>query len=122
MSYQDRVRYWVTEVFGDESLRNVQERALRFVEEAIELAQVCRMPQEKVHRLVDYVFSRKVGEAAQEIGGCFVTLHALSSCLNVNSEAALETELERIQTPEAKARIRQRQNEKREAFLAEHGA
>jgi len=121
-TFQQRVHDWVTEVFGDESLRNVQERAMRFIEEAIELTQVCEVPQERVHRMVNYVFSRSVGEAQQEMGGCLVTLYALSSCLNVDAEEALETELTRIQTPEAKARIRQRQNEKHEARLAEHKA
>ena len=121
-SFQQRVDDWVHEVLGVDSACNVQERALRCAEEVIELAQVCEVAPERLHKLVDYVFGRDVGEAAQEIAGSLVTLYAMANALGVNAEAALEAELARIQKPEVKERVRRRQNEKRAVLLAEHGA
>jgi len=117
MKNQDRVTAWVCSTFGEAVLANVSERALRLAEEALELTQACGLDAATLHRLVDYVFGRPVGEAGQEVAGCMVTLYAVASALGVDADAALETELARIQQPEIVARCRRRQAEKRAAML-----
>ncbi len=116
-SNQQRVTSWVKKVFDDATRTNIKERALRVVEEAIELAQVCGVERSTVHRLVDYVYWRPAGEAWQEIGGIMVTVYAAAHALNVDGDTAFETELDRIQRPEVIERIQRRQIEKREAMV-----
>ena len=118
---QLRVQRWVYSTLGHESLHNGKERALRLSEEALELAQALEVPAETLHKLVDYVYSRPVGEVAQELGGCAVTLLAASTAAGVNLAEALTTELDRIETPEVRERVRLRQAEKREALMTDEG-
>ena len=112
---QDRIAVWAREVLGDESATNVQERALRLIEEAIELGQAVGVDAPTVHRLVDYVFGRPVGEPAQEIAGTMVCLYSAAAALGVDAQAAFEAELHRIQDPTVIARVHNRQAEKRAA-------
>lgn len=113
---QSRVANWVRELFGDEAAKNVPERALRTAEEALELAQACRVPVETIHQLVDYVYSRPVGNAPQEIAGSMVCLYAMGAALEVDVDAEFEKEYARINTPEVIERCIRRQAEKREKF------
>jgi hypothetical protein len=85
--------------FGDAIKADQLERADRFVEEALELAQT--MPEfgaERAHALVDYVFGRPVGERAQEVGGVMVTLAALCNAASISINNSAETELARVWT------------------------
>jgi len=116
---QRRVAAWVLEVLGPESLSNPKERALRFVEEAIELAQACSLDAETLHKLVDYVMQRPVGDPEKEIGGCFITLYAVAEAIDADADAAFTRELKRVRNPEVIERVRRRQQEKREALIAE---
>lgn len=113
---QAAIAVWVRSTFGEVSALDGKERVLRFVEEAVELAQAVELDVAQVHLLVDYVYGRDVGKSWQEIAGCLVTLLAASTALGVDAAAAFETELARIHTPEVIARCRKRQNEKREAL------
>ncbi|MEV5021386.1 hypothetical protein MRBLMA1_001208 [Sphingobium sp. LMA1-1-1.1] len=85
--------------FGATITGDLLERADRFTEEALELAQT--MPgfnAERAHALVDYVFSRPVGERGQEVGGVMVTLAALCNPVGLDISEAAERELARIWT------------------------
>jgi hypothetical protein len=113
---QSRVTAWVREVFTNKEAEDVQERALRMAEEALELAQACEVDAATLHRLVDYVFSRPVGKPEKEIAGTMVTVYALAAALGVDAQMMFENELVRIQTPEVIERCRRRQHEKREAL------
>ena len=119
LTFQKRVSAWVAKALGDDTAHNAPERSLRTVEEALELAQVCRVSREVLHRLVDYVFERPVGNAAQEISGVLVTLYSTADALDVNADEAFEAELARIQQPEVMEKIRRRQSEKREALVGD---
>ena len=119
LSAQRRVAAWVVEVLGEKTAQNAQERSLRTAEEVLELAQACRVSREVLHRLVDYVFERPVGDAAQEISGVLVTLYSTADALGIDADAALEAELVRVQQPEVMEKIRRRQSEKREALLGD---
>lgn len=119
LSAQRRVAAWVAEALGNDSAHDAAERALRTAEEAIELAQACDVPREALHRLVDYVFVRPVGDAMQEIGGTLLTLYSTAEALGVDADAAFEAELARIQRPEVMEKVRRRQSEKREALVGD---
>lgn len=79
-----------------EVCRDGTERNHRFLEEALELVQSLGCTQSEARQLVDYVFSRPVGEPKQELGGVMVTLSALASCHDMNLDTAGETELIRV--------------------------
>ena len=64
--FQARVLEWTTACFPPSAHSDVSERAHRFLEEAIELAQSSNCSCEEAHALVDYVFSRPEGETFQE--------------------------------------------------------
>lgn len=72
-SFQERVHAWVTECFGEHSAQDRTERAHRYLEESLELAQALGCTESEVMRMVRYVYSRPRGEATLEIGGVMVT-------------------------------------------------
>ncbi|TAU52541.1 hypothetical protein ELI43_06815 [Rhizobium leguminosarum] len=94
-SYQQRVREWVAACFPPSSAKDRLERAHRFLEEALELAQAAGCSKEDAAALVTYVFSRPVGDASQETGGVMVTLTALCDVQGIDLEEASEGELAR---------------------------
>lgn len=108
-SFQQRVRPWLIACFGKEVAENVPERNFRFIEEALELVQSLGCTKEEVLELVDYVYSRPVGEPYQEVGGTMVTLAALCLATGLNMTQNGETELARINTPKIIEKIRRKQ-------------
>jgi hypothetical protein len=108
-SFQSRVRPWMLECFGAEISADRAERNHRFFEEASELVQACGMTASEAHQLVDYTWSRPIGEPNQEAGGVMVTLAALCLANGLDMHAAGETELERINKPDMVIRIRAKQ-------------
>lgn len=95
-NFQDNVKAWAVECFGASVANNKAERVLRFIEEALELAQALELSQEDAHRLVTYVFNRPKGEPAQEVGGTMVTLAALCAVTDLDMQKSGEEELSRI--------------------------
>jgi hypothetical protein len=118
MNNQPRIASWVRKVFTESESTNAPERSLRVAEEAIELAQACGIDAEALHRLVDYVCGRPIGEPAKEIAGCLVTVYAAAEALGVDAQEQFEIEVSRIHQPEVIDRVRRRQKEKREAMVA----
>lgn len=116
-SDQDRVARWVVETLGEDCLKNLRERKLRFFEEALELVQSLGLPKEDVLKLVEYVYSRKPGEPHQELGGVMTTILALATSSNFNAYEELRRETDRIF--EAKDSIRAKHQEKIAQGLAE---
>lgn len=108
-SFQSRVRPWMLACFGAEISADAVERNHRFFEEASELVQSCGMTASEARQLVDYTWSRPVGEKNQEAGGVMVTLAALCLAQDLDMHAAGETELERISAPAMMAKIRAKQ-------------
>ena len=94
---QQRVDVWMDACFGEAIKSDQLERADRFIEEALELAQTePSFTADRAHALVDYVFGRDVGDPWQEVGGVMITLAALCNTIAVDIDAAAETELARI--------------------------
>jgi len=93
-NYQARVSSWVKTITDSESIDSA-ERTHRFLEEALELAQASGCSRDDAVALIDYVFSRPVGEPQLEAGAVLVTLAGLCSSLNIDMQSAGETELRR---------------------------
>ena len=108
-NFQRRVGKWMNEAFSNAICNNRIERAMRFFEESTELCQSLGMTQEQAQKLIDYVFSRAIGDPHQEVGGVMVTLAALGNTINHSISHCGETELTRINQPEILAKIRAKQ-------------
>lgn len=106
--FQGEVGRWMLACFGPDISQDQLERADRFTEEALELAQT--MPgfsADRAHALVDYVFGRPVGERGQEVGGVMVTLAALCNTADISIYAKARSELGRIWTKVEAIRAKQ---------------
>jgi NTP pyrophosphatase (non-canonical NTP hydrolase) len=90
------VQNWVNDAFGLEQARSIEYRALRFFEEAVELAQATGASQKMLERILDYVYSRPPGAVRQELGGVGLTLLALASAIGVSADGAEQDELARV--------------------------
>jgi hypothetical protein len=93
---QRSVHEWCIAAFGDGHARSVEQRALRHVEEAIECAQAAGCEPEILHRLVDHIYAKPVGELWQEIGGSGVTLLALAAAAHTDADTCEVAEVARI--------------------------
>lgn len=107
--FQTRVQPWLMECFGEMIAGDREERNHRFLEEALELVQACGCTSSEAHQLVDYTFSRPIGEPNQEVGGVMVTLAALCLANGLDMHADGDAELVRISAPEMVAKIRAKQ-------------
>lgn len=105
-SRQKLVQEWGIQAFGLDETTNPAQRALRFLEEALELYQAVNArdnsvvvspnkAKETAHRLVDFVFNREVGKLDQEFGGVGVTLLALAEALHMDADQCEAVEIER---------------------------
>lgn len=115
---QDEITKWVIRCFGSKAM-SLQERANRFLEEALELYQASGLPKEQALKLLDYVYGRPVGEPGQEIGGVGISLLALAEALNVSADAEEFSEFSRVlaKPPEY---FRERHNKKADQGVACH--
>ena len=106
-TFQDGVASWMLACFGAQIAADGVERNHRFLEEALELVQSLGCTHEEALRLVAYVYSRPIGEPAQEVGGVMVTLAALCSAHGLDMVAAGGAELERVWTKIEQIRAKQ---------------
>lgn len=113
---QATIYKWVADTFGVNTL-NPSERALRFIEEAVELVQAVGLSADVVHKIVDHVFAKPPGGLAQEIGGCGTTLLALAAAHGVSADDAECDEAERVFKIDP-ARFRERHDAKARAGIA----
>ena len=107
---QNIVVQWVRRCFGDQALVR-EERGLRLLEEAIELAQAVGCDRDQMHLLVDKVMERPVGQIVQEIGGVSVCLLALGESMGIDVDHAEKAEIARILAKDP-AHFRKRWQEK----------
>lgn len=94
---QKEVLEWAASTFGDLAL-DTNERALRFVEEAIELAQACGLTEDQLRRVAYRVYSRNPGSPHKETGQAAMTLLALSEWMKIDFDDALIREWRRVQS------------------------
>jgi len=96
---QKIITEWIQRTFGEASL-SANERALRFLEESLELVQAAGLPIEKARELLEYVYSRPAGIIGQEAGGVGIALLALCEKFGVSAEEEEDLEVERVTTLE----------------------
>ncbi|MDW9491720.1 hypothetical protein [Sinorhizobium meliloti] len=108
VTFQSKVGQWIVDCFGEEVAKSQDERNHRFLEEALELVQSLGATKQECHDLVEYVFDREKGEPAQEVGGVTVCLAALCNAAGLDMEACADSELNRIDNDETKAKIREK--------------
>jgi hypothetical protein len=110
--HQENVADWIVKCFGIQALESRRERALRFIEEAIELAQSSGLTNTDVKIMSDYVFNRIPGDVDNEIGGVCVTLNGLASNLGYNVKDCFVKELIRINKSDFVEKVQRKQNSK----------
>lgn len=93
---QEEAARWCKAAFGAEHSQSLEQRGIRFLEEAIELAQAAGCDLAMCHKLLDFVFSRPVGDLKQELGGAGLTLLCLASAAGESADAAEMDELARV--------------------------
>lgn len=93
---QRQVHDWCVAAFGDDHARSIQQRGVRLAEEAIEAAQACGCDKDMLHRLIDHVYSKPVGDLRQEAGGVGVTLLALAAAAGIDADGAELAEVDRV--------------------------
>ena len=109
LRYQTACVLWSQQCFGEEKLHDRALRNLRFFEEAAELVQACGMTKEAAQQVLDYVYDRKAGDPAQEVGGVMSTLAILSFANSINLGQAAFAELDRVKDPEVMEKIREKE-------------
>lgn len=93
---QARIALWVRAAFGEEQAASLPHRGIRMMEEAIELAQAAGTDKAMIHKLVDYVYDRPVGEIGQEFGGLSVTMLALANAAGLDLDEEEAKEVRRV--------------------------
>lgn len=92
---------WTVEAFGAafgvDNIISMEERALRFAEEALETVQAAGLNRTQAMKVLDRVFSRPPGDLAQEIGSSLLTLEGLAEAAGIDADAETDREFARIQ-------------------------
>lgn len=88
---------WAHRVFGETALRR-DERALRFAEEALELAQAEGVGRETMLRLVERVWSRPSGDRVREFDQACATLETYGALAGLTVEGGAMREWMRVQS------------------------
>lgn len=96
MLLEDRVAYWVRTRIGDAHMAP-KERAMRLLEEAVELVQAEGITQEMVLKQVDHVYARPPGDPRQEAAGVAICLLAWCAAHNTRFDSLAYQELDRIE-------------------------
>jgi hypothetical protein len=86
---------WCRRCFPEQS-RNIPERGLRVVEEAIEFCQALGVPKDKVLLAVEIVYGKPVGDPKQELGGTLMTAYIAAEILGWEPDDVCEQELRRV--------------------------
>jgi hypothetical protein len=116
--FQLRTKLWMNKLPEEHMLwDDVQERAMRLLEEAHELVQSLGVSRERAAAVADDVYGRPVGDPEQEFGGVSVTLAVLANVTGISWERSAVRELERINKPHIIEKIIGRQSEKRAAGM-----
>lgn len=111
MATQADMFEWCVRTFGMQNATSQRVRALRFLEEAIELGQALGLSEVIADALMTRVYAKEKGDIKQEFGGVYVTLNVLAESMRLDLRQMGEAEFDRCkQVPEEK--FRQRNKEK----------
>jgi hypothetical protein len=90
------VSLWCEAAFGADHASSVPQRAVRMLEEAVELYQACGGDLMMAHKLLDFVFARPVGTISGELGGVGITTLALAQAAGEDADEAECIEFDRV--------------------------
>lgn len=93
---QTRLTAWARAAFGEQHVASIPQRALRLLEESVELAQAAGVDEQLAAKLVAFVYSRPAGELFQEMGGVGVTMLVLAESAGICAETAIDKEAARV--------------------------
>lgn len=100
---------WTHTVFRDFTKKLTPKvRAIRLLEEVIELCQAEDMSREEIAIVVDQVMSKPKGDPRSEFGGVMTTVMAYAWSRNYDPEERFWDEFGRIMQPEIIERVRTR--------------
>lgn len=88
---------WAERTFGNIAL-DPRERAMRFFEEACELAQSCRVGNMELRAILERVLSREPGNPGREFGQTLTTLELLALVANCDMDREASDEMHRVMT------------------------
>lgn len=114
---------WISEFIANtwgETNMHPQERAMRLLEEAIELAQVEGVTARQISELTSHVMGKPPGSPSQETGGVGVCLLAYCEAKGLSADAAEGAEIERLKTRDPE-HFRRRHQVKVDAGVAQQG-
>ncbi len=86
---------WAISTFGVIAIRR-DERASRFLEEALELAQVEGVSEAMAETILARVYSRSCGDVTREIGQAQLTLECLAENISLDSDDLARQEFDRV--------------------------
>ena len=95
-SRQRVIHQWAADTFGQEVAWNREERVLRFIEEAIELAQAEGLPVERLIETVRFVYAKPQGSTVREVGQVGVTLLAFCEVAGIDADIEERAEMLRV--------------------------
>lgn len=98
MSLQYKLRTWLVACLGEAALMSPEDRALRVLEEAVELAQAAGIDHAKAIEQVHHTYARPIGKLNQEVAGTLNTVLLMAECLGEDAIHLGETELRRAWT------------------------
>lgn len=102
---------WARETFGPSAYRS-DERVVRFVEEAIELAQAHGIKPETLHKVIERCYERPMGTPYREFSQAAATLETYGALMGWSVDEAVDVEWARVQTLNAeKLRARHKAKE-----------
>jgi hypothetical protein len=88
---------WAADTFGPVAL-DQNERTLRFLEEAIELAHSLDIPIGQLSAIAERVYARPAGKVDREIGQVQLTLDMLAEVYGCNARAEGRREFDRVRS------------------------
>lgn len=95
---QTRAYVWAVETYGEDLVRGTRYQALRFLEEAMELAQTQGLTLEDFITCAKYVSGRKVGDTREELGDVQVCLDIMAENLGLDLDNCHATALLHVQS------------------------
>jgi hypothetical protein len=117
---QKTIADWVIRTFGLQCFTTRKERALRVLEEALELAQSCGISLDEADGVLMHVYSRPEGEVRQELAGVAVTALAFAESQNFNLAEIVAEEVTRVLAKDIDE-LRKKHQQKKEAGISMGG-